>query len=53
MYLIILGIALGTYLTGGIDMLLSSDFLLGIAGVTSMAAIYGLIVVLDERRYKS
>jgi len=53
MYFIIVAIAFGTYLTGGIESLLSTDFLLFIAGTTSISAVYALVVVLDERRYKS
>lgn len=53
MYAIIMAIGLATYLAGGASTLLSTEFILSIVGIASMAAVFALVTILDERRYKS
>lgn len=53
MYCILLVITIATYLIGGVEQLISTEFILAIVGVASISGVYTLITVLDERRYKS
>lgn len=40
------------YLTGGMSALTSREFLIPVLGLTSIISVFGLVNILDERRYQ-
>lgn len=50
-YILVIALCAITYYMGGIQAFMTKEFILSAIGLSSICGIYGLIMVLDEKRY--